>query len=258
MKIGDQANAEKMSLDTGLRRYDTKKGFTLIELMIATALFVIVATIALSAILSANVNYKKTEDMRTITDNLSFTMDDISRNVKLGYNYSCNPSDNNYQRAGCEYFPIDTNPSTMGPGGVYVPQLSIGFMPYTVPNIDITADNVPAVMQGYILCQENGVTLSNGDNAGSMYKIVGNIDNVSCNSVNSSDIIKLTDDRVRINYEKSGFFVANTETVTDGDYKQPYVTIVLVGEIVTKQGSSQEVVTPFAIQTSVTERQFGQ
>ena len=225
-------------------------GFTLIELMIATALFVIVAMIALSAILSANVNYKKTEDMRTVTDNLSFTMDDISRNVKLGYNYSCNPSGNNYQRADCEYKP-DLSAGDTG----YNPSTSVGFMPYTVPNIDISAANVPAVMQGYILCPESGVTLSNGDNAGSMYKIMDNLDRAGCNS---QDIIKLTDDRVHINFEKSGFFVANTATVADGDLQQPYVTIVLVGEIVTKQGSSQEVVTPFAIQTSVTERQFGQ
>ena len=43
----------------------------------------------MGALLNANVVYKKSQDMRSIMDNLSFTMEDVSRNVRTGYNYQC-------------------------------------------------------------------------------------------------------------------------------------------------------------------------
>lgn len=64
-------------------------GFTLIEVMIAVALFTIIMTIGIGAVLRSNANHKKTQTVREITDNLSFIMEDMSRNLRLGSSYHC-------------------------------------------------------------------------------------------------------------------------------------------------------------------------
>jgi prepilin-type N-terminal cleavage/methylation domain-containing protein len=66
-----------------------QKGFTLIEVMIAVGLFVVIMTIGIGAVLNSNNNYKKTQTLRAITDNLSFIMEDMSRNLRLGSAYHC-------------------------------------------------------------------------------------------------------------------------------------------------------------------------
>ena len=220
------------------------EGFTLIELMIATALFVIIAVIALSAILSSNVAYKKTDDMRAITDNLTFALEDMSRNLKVGYNYSCDLS-NGGALNDCPYEASD------GDSGE-PPSDSIGFVPFTVA---IPAGDVnPSIMQGYVVCEESGFLSDGQTHIGSLFKITNDITGISggssCDAFNGLDnVVRLTDPRVHLSYQQSGFYVANTAL---DDNRQPYVTMVLVGETVTK-----DVVTPFTIQTSVTQRQFG-
>ncbi len=64
-------------------------GYTIIETMIALAIFLIVIVIGIGALLNVyNVN-KKSQSMRSIMDSLSFTMEDMSRNIRTGYNYKC-------------------------------------------------------------------------------------------------------------------------------------------------------------------------
>ena len=45
----------------------------------------------MGALLNANLLYNKSKDMRSILDSLSFTMDDMSRNLRTGLNYYCIP-----------------------------------------------------------------------------------------------------------------------------------------------------------------------
>jgi type II secretory pathway pseudopilin PulG len=67
----------------------TKGGYTIIETMIAVFLFLIVVTIGMGALLNANLVHRKSQDMRSIMDNLSFIMEDMSRNIRTGYNFVC-------------------------------------------------------------------------------------------------------------------------------------------------------------------------
>ncbi|MFZ3015834.1 MAG: prepilin-type N-terminal cleavage/methylation domain-containing protein [Minisyncoccia bacterium] len=67
----------------------TKKGFTIIETMIAISLFLVIVMVGMGALLNANLIHRKSQDMRSIMDNLSFIMEDISRNLRTGYNYHC-------------------------------------------------------------------------------------------------------------------------------------------------------------------------
>ncbi len=66
-----------------------QKGFTLIEVMIAVALFIIIMTIGTGAVLNSNNTHKKTQAVRAVMDNLSFVMEDMARNLRLGSNYHC-------------------------------------------------------------------------------------------------------------------------------------------------------------------------
>lgn len=66
-----------------------QSGFTIIETMIAVSLFLIVVMFGMGALLNANLLHEKSDDMRSIIDNLSFVMEDISRNLKTGRDYRC-------------------------------------------------------------------------------------------------------------------------------------------------------------------------
>src|SRR3989338_6356066 len=70
---------------------DKQKGFTIIEMMISVALFSIIMTMGIGALLNANSLHKKSQKLRAIIDNLNFVMEDISRNIRLGTDYSCGP-----------------------------------------------------------------------------------------------------------------------------------------------------------------------
>ncbi|MFA6520566.1 MAG: hypothetical protein WCT44_03095 [Candidatus Paceibacterota bacterium] len=65
------------------------EGYTIIETMIAVSLFVIIVTVGMNALLNANVLHNKSQDMRSIIDSLSFAMEDISKNLRTGYDYHC-------------------------------------------------------------------------------------------------------------------------------------------------------------------------
>src|SRR5262245_6769724 len=65
------------------------QGFTIIETMISVALFIIITTVGMGTLLNGNLLYQKSQDMRTIIDNLNYTMEDMSRNIRTGYNYRC-------------------------------------------------------------------------------------------------------------------------------------------------------------------------
>ena len=65
-----------------------KSGFTIIEMMIAIAIFLIVVMIGMGALLNANAIHRKTQNTRSIMDNLSFIMEDMSRNIRTGSEYS--------------------------------------------------------------------------------------------------------------------------------------------------------------------------
>lgn len=64
-------------------------GYTIIETMIATSLFLVIITYGMGSLLNANLIHKKSENSRAIMDNLNFVMEDISRNLRTGYSYHC-------------------------------------------------------------------------------------------------------------------------------------------------------------------------
>jgi len=71
------------------KRLKMIQGFTLIEMIVAVALFtvvVVVSTGALMTIIDAN---RKARSLQTVMDNLNFAMESMARNLRTGYSYEC-------------------------------------------------------------------------------------------------------------------------------------------------------------------------
>lgn len=66
------------------------QGFTLIEMMVAVALFAVVMTGSLAALLSMHSVQKKTESLRIVNDNLNFALESMMREIRSGSGYSVN------------------------------------------------------------------------------------------------------------------------------------------------------------------------
>src|SRR3989338_2017416 len=71
------------------QKIQMNKGYTLIETMISVSLFLVIVVSGLGALLNANALHLKSEDSRSIMDSLSFVLEDMSRNLRTGYNYQC-------------------------------------------------------------------------------------------------------------------------------------------------------------------------
>lgn len=179
-------------------------GYTIIETMIAVSLFLVVIMAGMGALLNANLLHQKSQDMRSIMDNLSFVMEDMSRNLRTGYDYHCILTG--------EPVPTgtpDPRSCVNNGGGIYF-QATIGRWAYYIDTNPI--DN-------------------------QTYSIFKSVDGAT---------VQLTPDEVEID-PLSSFIVIGAEPPPED--KQPLVTIKLIGKIIYKN-----VVTPFSLQTSVSQR----
>jgi prepilin-type N-terminal cleavage/methylation domain-containing protein len=64
-------------------------GFTLIEIMVAIALFTVVMTISVGALLSLVNANKKAQALKSVMNNLNFALENMSRNMRTGTTYHC-------------------------------------------------------------------------------------------------------------------------------------------------------------------------
>ncbi len=63
------------------------KGFTLVEIMVASSLFLSVMLIVSGAILSVFDSNQKSKNLRSVMDNLNLTMESMTRTIRFGTNY---------------------------------------------------------------------------------------------------------------------------------------------------------------------------
>ena len=187
-------------------------GYTIIETMIAVSIFLIVVTIGMGALLNANLLHQKSKDMRSAIDNLSFVMEDISRNLRTGTNYRCL-----------------TGADTL-----------------STPSIPLSC----AGGWGIAFESSGGDPLNNNDQWVYYIANTGKLFKATVGPYNGTTSVQLTPDEMYIS-PISSFEVIGAEKLPL-DKQQPFVTIRLVGRIVYK-----DVVTPFSLQTSVSERILG-
>ncbi|MFT5832137.1 MAG: prepilin-type N-terminal cleavage/methylation domain-containing protein [Candidatus Paceibacteria bacterium] len=75
-----------------------KSGFTLIEIIVSLALFSVVVTIAVGALLILIASNRQLQDEQSVLSNLSFAVDSMTREIRTGANYFC--AANNSSNAG--------------------------------------------------------------------------------------------------------------------------------------------------------------
>lgn len=66
----------------------SQKGFTLVEMLVAIAIFMIVVVTTLGAFLKMVDVNKKVQSVRNAMDNANLAMETMMRNIRLGYDYS--------------------------------------------------------------------------------------------------------------------------------------------------------------------------
>ena len=78
-----------VSLDMETKKTKTKKGFTLVELMVATAIFMAIMVASMGALLVTIDSARGARALRTAMDNVNFAMESMTRSIRMGNNYVC-------------------------------------------------------------------------------------------------------------------------------------------------------------------------
>lgn len=71
------------------KRIYNKKGFTLVEIMVATSIFMVIMLIAMGALITSSDTSKKAQALRTTMDNVNFAMESMTRSLRMGSDYTC-------------------------------------------------------------------------------------------------------------------------------------------------------------------------
>jgi len=189
-------------------------GFTILETMVAVTLFTIIVTVGIGAMLNVNLARKKTESQRAVMDNLSFIMEDMSRNIRLGQMYHCLEDDNLSSIATPNDCPTSSR--------------AISVEPFN-GSLDTTGDQL---IYQFIHpdSPDNGI-LQKSTNGGDSF-------------------LSLTPTEVIFDWSSSGFTVIGSEPSPE-DFHQPRVIIRLVGRVVVP---GTDVESPFNLQTTVSMR----
>ncbi|OGI96970.1 hypothetical protein A3A11_00380 [Candidatus Nomurabacteria bacterium RIFCSPLOWO2_01_FULL_43_15] len=186
-------------------------GYTIIETMIAISLFIIIVMAGMGALLNANLLHQKSQSMRSIMDNLSFIMEDMSRNLRTGFDFQCFDASN-----------PTLSPATLGAARSCADGWAIVFE-YANGSSSTFTDQ-----WAYYI-----------SNDGKIFKSVDG----------ANSFVQLTPVEVVID-PASSFSVLGAEPFdSNADEQQPFVSIRLSGKITFK-----DVVTPFSLQTSVSQR----
>lgn len=80
-----------------LRASSKEEGFTLLEMIVSTSVFVFVMLMIIGALISLTDASRKSRSVRIVLDNLSSAIDSMSRNIRMGSYFHC----------GCEATPAN-------------------------------------------------------------------------------------------------------------------------------------------------------
>ncbi len=94
------------------------KGFTLVEMIVATALFAVVMLVSVGALLSLVGASRKVQSLQSVMDNLNISLDGMERAIRMGSNFHCGGGNNQLTQ--------DCSSSSDNPANHYV----FAFEPY--------------------------------------------------------------------------------------------------------------------------------
>jgi type II secretory pathway pseudopilin PulG len=67
----------------------SNSGFTLIEIMVSLSIFMIVMIVAMGSLMITSDSSNKSRKLSFAMDNINFAMESMSRNIRMGTNYTC-------------------------------------------------------------------------------------------------------------------------------------------------------------------------
>jgi prepilin-type N-terminal cleavage/methylation domain-containing protein len=86
-----------------------KKGFTLVEMIVATGIMLIVVALALTALLSVTAANRRAAATRKLVDNIGPVFESMTRDIRLGNTYHCDtvlPGSNFTQAQDCTDYSV--------------------------------------------------------------------------------------------------------------------------------------------------------
>ena len=193
-------------------------GFTLVEVMIAMAIFTILVTVGIGSVLGSMSQHKLSQNTRSVMDSLNYVMEDMARNIRLGSNIHCYTSS--------ETVPLVLTADPIDPNNCDPAEET-----HTIIFNDLRGDQLK-------------YTITPG---------VGSMPNkILKQQVTDAEPQNITPPEVVIDYTRSGFMVRGacpSAGTVCADNGQPTVVIRLAGKVI-----YQDTETRFSIGTTVTPR----
>jgi len=82
---------KKVKINSSTQKSTT--GFTLVEMLVAIAVFMTVMTVAVGSLISIIEANRKAQAIKSVIDNINFAVETISRDMRVAQNYSCDSND---------------------------------------------------------------------------------------------------------------------------------------------------------------------
>ncbi len=192
-----------------------KKGFSLVELLVALTVFLVLVTLGIGSLLRMIDAHAKTQSLQLIMNNLNFTLEGISRHVRFGHDYDCG-------RPGGD---VDCAPASEG--GDWI-------------NVKFEGEDVRYRLMRFDGLKEPPL---DEDEQGAIFRMI----RIETPPEGYREVWeRVTSAEVDIDALRFYVFDAN-----DSDYDQPRVTIVIDGTAQADGGVS----TDFTLQTTVNQRE---
>jgi prepilin-type N-terminal cleavage/methylation domain-containing protein len=171
-----------------------KYGFTLIEMLVSLALFTIVSTVTVGALLSLIGGNERVTEQQVTLSAAAFALDNMTREIRTGFAYNCNTA------------------ASMRTDG--------GSLLTTVNDCNTSTGNTGLVIT------EAAARLSTGTGSRIAYYFDRNS---LYRRVDGQSEVKLLPDDIRLNMARSRFYVTGTQTLSaaGSNVIQPTVTIIM-------------------------------
>jgi type II secretory pathway pseudopilin PulG len=147
---------ELSKFNRGLKKY--QNGFTLIEIIVATSIFIIVMFIAVGAILSMVDANRKTRAMSSVVSNLNVALESMVRDIRTGTGYQIangptvtSLTFDNYLGQRTTYALSNNNRitkqvGTNGVGEITAPEVVINSMKFTARGVGLNDQRQPIIL----------------------------------------------------------------------------------------------------------------
>lgn len=218
-------------------------GFTLVEIIVSIAIFIVVAVVALGALLKIIDANKKSESIKSVVTNLNFALDSMARDIRVGSHYICADPESSLGDLGVTDQPFvhaalsndPLSPYYYPPQSCDPPKLGAWVFAFNSSVVDPANPNCHLIHAYYF----NGFSLYKAEQtacygAYSFYPIVYGVQ--SSNDANT--------DEAQVNFDTSPI------RVVTGGTSQPYVQIRLTGTSNTRK----KLTSSFDIQTTISQR----